>query len=162
MKKILYLLILCLITLNLFACKKKEDIIKEKGKKEYNNYTSTVISEEEYELLMSNFIANLTESTYGYERMEAEDYEVFIISLNGDPDTRIWVYVFKPQNLKYYEITPDTFSGNEDDYFIHIPDGEGFWELPIYMNETGNCYFTVLGGNGDMQSMIPLLQSWLQ
>jgi len=162
MKKILYLLILCLISLNLFACKKKEDIIIEKGKKEYNNYTSTVISEEDYELLISNFIANLTESIYDYKRMEAEDYEIFIISLNGDPDTRIWVYVFKPQNLKYYEITPDTFSGNEDDYFIYIPEDDGSWMLTLYASNDENCYYAILANDSDIESIAAMIFDWMK
>jgi hypothetical protein len=164
MKKILYLLILCLLTINLFACKKKEDIIIEKGKKEYNSYTSTVISEEDYENLISNFSTKLTETTYGFERMEQEDYEIFMISLclYGDVVMEIWVYVFKPQNLKYFQMKQNTHSGNDDDYFIYIPDGEGAWELPIYMNETGNCYFTILGDNNYMELLVTLIQEWLQ
>jgi len=153
MKKIGYLFVLCLLTLNLFACNKR---------KEYNTHTNAKISDENYEKLIANFIANLSADGHDYEKREKPDYEIFVISLNGDFDTRISVYVFKPQNLKYYEIEPDTFSENEEDYFIYIPDGEGSWMLTLYASNDENCYYAILANDSDIESIAAMIFDWMK
>ena len=59
MKEIGYLFVLCLLTLNLFACNKR---------KEYNTHTNAKISDENYEKLIANFIANLSANGHDYEK----------------------------------------------------------------------------------------------
>ena len=82
--------------------------------------------------------------------------------MNGDFDTRISVYVFKPQNLKYYEIEPDTFSENEEDYFIYIPDGEGSWMLTLYASNDENCYYAILANDSDIESIAAMIFDWMK
>ena len=153
MKKILYLFILCVLTLNLFACNKK---------KVYNAHTNAKISDENYKKLITNFIANLSSDGYDCEKRELEYHDIFLISLDGDLDSRIWVYVFKPQNIKYYVIEPDTFSENEDDYLIYIPEGEGEWMLSLYACNDENCYYAILSNDSDIESIATMIFEWMK